>query len=134
MTSGGLIPAAHRLVVTRIRPVVRRHAVGINICRPPCDRVLMAIATCHRAEYVAASSSVHPTHMTTTLPIKSMSQAEKLRAMEELWIDLSHTDETIETPSWHLAELAATEAEIASGNVGFLDWEQCKQSLRERTR
>ncbi len=69
----------------------------------------------------------------TTLPIKTMTKLEKLRAMEELWTDLTFDEIGYETPDWHLAELERTEVEISAGRVSFLDWEEAKKSLRSKT-
>lgn len=72
--------------------------------------------------------------MPTALPLKSMSKVEKLRAMEELWTDLSKDDATFESPAWHLRELQETEARVAAGKEEFIDWEEAKKSLRRRAR
>lgn len=70
--------------------------------------------------------------MTTLLPIKSMSQLEKFRAMEELWADLTMTEESYESPAWHLAALKETEQEISEGKVGFIPSEEAKRTLCNR--
>ena len=44
------------------------------------------------------------------LPLKQMSRAEKLMALEALWEDLSRNEAEIVSPDWHREELAATEA------------------------
>jgi Putative addiction module component len=36
-----------------------------------------------------------------TLPLDKMTVAEKLRAMEMLWADLSRNEAQIESPAWH---------------------------------
>ena len=61
-----------------------------------------------------------------------MSQLEKLRAMEELWADLTMTDGDYESPDWHLTVLKETEREIAEGKVGFIPWDEAKKELRSR--
>lgn len=72
--------------------------------------------------------------MPITLPLKSMTKADKLRAMEELWADLSSDETSFESPAWHLRELRATEARVAAGVEEFIDWEAAKKSLRRRAR
>jgi hypothetical protein len=74
--------------------------------------------------------SVHP--IKTTLPLGEMSRSEKVMAMEALWEDLSRDEAQVETPEWHLKELAATEARVKAGVETFLDWEQAKKDLRRR--
>ncbi len=39
--------------------------------------------------------------MKTVLDLEKLTKAEKLRAMEELWQDLSEPDEEFESPAWH---------------------------------
>lgn len=67
-----------------------------------------------------------------TLPIKQMSHAEKLMALEALWEDLSRNEETLESPAWHLEELRATEERVNSGQEQFVAWESAKKELRKR--
>ena len=66
------------------------------------------------------------------LPIKAMSHAEKLMAMEALWDDLSRTEDALESPAWHQTELSATEARVKSGQEQFVDWESASKDLRSR--
>jgi hypothetical protein len=72
--------------------------------------------------------------MPITLPLKSMTKADKLRAMEDLWQDLSRDESSFKSPAWHLRELHATEARIAAGKEEFIDWEVAKKSLRRRAK
>ncbi|MES2695197.1 MAG: addiction module protein [Verrucomicrobiota bacterium] len=68
------------------------------------------------------------------LPLKSMTKVEKLRAMEELWTDLSKDEASFDSPQWHVAELRGTEARVQAGQEEFIDWEAAKKSLRRRAR
>jgi hypothetical protein len=63
-----------------------------------------------------------------------MTKVEKLRAMEELWADLTKNDAGFKSPQWHLDELRATEARVLAGKEEFIDWEVAKKSLRRRAR
>lgn len=63
-----------------------------------------------------------------------MTKVEKLRAMEELWVDLTKDHGSFSSPQWHLAELQATEARVAAGTEEFIDWEAAKKSLRRRAK
>ena len=65
----------------------------------------------------------------TTLPLSEMSQAAKLRAMEELWDDLCHTAEEMRSPAWHGEVLAARAARVAKGEAEFHDWADVKERL-----
>ena len=66
--------------------------------------------------------------------LKKMSRADKLRTMEELWIDLTSDQSKYPSPSWHFDELAKTEQAVTSGKMKFVDWEKAKQSIRRRAR
>jgi hypothetical protein len=70
--------------------------------------------------------------MDITLPLDQMTSAEKLRAMEALWTDLSRSEENIQSPSWHGQVLEEREARVKSGQEKFMDWEAAKQELRDR--
>ena len=61
-----------------------------------------------------------------------MTVAEKLRAMELLWADLSRNDVQLESPAWHEDVLHDREAKIKSGGEKFMDWETAKKQLRDR--
>jgi Putative addiction module component len=67
------------------------------------------------------------------LPLKEMSVEEKLQTMETLWQDLSANSEQIESPAWHEEELRVREAQIGSGETGFVDWEKAKEEIRRET-
>ena len=67
-----------------------------------------------------------------SLPLKQMTRAEKLMALEAIWDDLSRNEETFESPAWHKEELAATEERVKAGKEQFVDWEQAKKELRDQ--
>jgi hypothetical protein len=60
--------------------------------------------------------------------------AEKLRAMEALWADLSRDESQLESPAWHGDVLRAREAKVKSGKETFMDWEVAKKQLRDKLR
>jgi len=66
-----------------------------------------------------------------TLPLKQMSRAEKLMALEALWEELSRDETEYESPAWHEEELAATERRVKDGKEQFVDWEKAKSQLRK---
>jgi hypothetical protein len=70
--------------------------------------------------------------MEATLPLDKMSVAEKLRAMEMLWADLSRNEADLESPAWHEDVLRDREARIKSGKEAFMDWETAKKQLRDK--
>jgi len=72
--------------------------------------------------------------MNTILDMGRLTRTEKLRAMEELWQDLSKTDDEYPSPEWHGEVLREREAALNSGADEFVPWEDAKKTLRERTR
>ena len=68
----------------------------------------------------------------TSLPLDKMSRAEKLMALEALWEDLTRNEKEFESPPWHQAELADTEARVKSGQEQFVDWDAAKKQLRQK--
>ncbi len=70
--------------------------------------------------------------MDVVLPLDRMTTAEKLRAMETLWADLSRNADTFESPAWHADFLRERQQRIAEGKETFVDWEEAKRQLRER--
>lgn len=70
--------------------------------------------------------------MLTTQPLNQMSKADKLRAMEALWADLSSDDRGFVSPRWHGEVLEETERLVKSGKARFLDWESAKKMIRRK--
>ncbi|MGA2242078.1 MAG: addiction module protein [Verrucomicrobiota bacterium] len=70
--------------------------------------------------------------MEATLPLDKMTVAEKLRAMEALWADLSRNEAQVESPAWHGDVLHDREKAIKSGKQSFMDWETAKKQLRDK--
>jgi hypothetical protein len=70
--------------------------------------------------------------MDVTLPLDQMTVAEKLRAMEALWADLSRNETEFESPAWHGDVLHDRETAVESGKESFLDWEAAKKQLRDK--
>jgi hypothetical protein len=61
-----------------------------------------------------------------------MSRVQKLRAMEEIWTDLSRDENRYESPAWHKDALEEAERAVASGTAKFSNWEEAKERLRRR--
>ncbi len=69
--------------------------------------------------------------MAVVIPIDEMSVSERIAAMEAIWQSLSREPSDVPSPPWHGDMLAAREESVRSGGAGFLDWEECKRTLRE---
>ncbi len=65
----------------------------------------------------------------TTLPLSEMTQAAKLRVMEELWDDLCRSPEGVPSPAWHGEVLAAPAERVAKGEAEFREWPDVKERL-----
>lgn len=70
--------------------------------------------------------------MHVTLPLKEMTIAEKIGAMEEIWSDLSNSGESYSPPVWHDRILEERARLAESGEVGFTDWETAKKQITDR--
>jgi hypothetical protein len=70
--------------------------------------------------------------MDVSLPLDKMTVAEKLRAMEALWADLSRDDSRFESPEWHADVLHERKADFKAGKETFIDWETAKKQLRDK--
>ncbi len=72
--------------------------------------------------------------MNTVLDIGKLTRAEKLRAMEELWEDLSRPEEEYPSPEWHGDVLREREEALQAGKDEFIPWEDAKRILRDRSK
>ena len=70
--------------------------------------------------------------MKTVLDLDTISRNEKLRIMEELWVDLSREDEKLISPSWHEDALKKTEEARISNGTQPIDWDTAKKELHAR--
>ena len=74
----------------------------------------------------------HSMGMAVTLPISSMSRADKLCAMEALWADLRREEAEFESPGWHGVLLRETEKLIRDGKAKFSDWQTAKGRIHRK--
>jgi hypothetical protein len=72
--------------------------------------------------------------MKTVLDMGTLTRADKLRAMEELWEDLSRPGDECPSPGWHGDVLREREESLRAGKDEFVPWEEAKRVLRERTK
>ena len=70
--------------------------------------------------------------MPAGLSLKKMSRAEKLRAMEAIWTDLTQDEERFESPGWHGEALRVAERAVKNGKARFGDWETVKKRIRSK--
>lgn len=67
-----------------------------------------------------------------TLPLARMSVEEKLRTMESLWEDLCARAGDMQSPDWHMGELAGREAALSRAEDRFEDWDDAKRSIKNQ--
>ena len=68
--------------------------------------------------------------MNVTLPLESMTTAEKLDVMEAIWADLSRDEQRVESPAWHAQVLREREVAMNEGREIATDWDAAKRRLR----
>jgi len=57
---------------------------------------------------------------------KTMTQRERLQAMEELWDMMCHDDTVLVPPEWHKNILAGRKEKIQSGKATFISLKELK--------
>lgn len=67
-----------------------------------------------------------------SLPLASMSFAQKLDLMETLWADLARDDEKFESPAWHSAVLKEREEAYTAGKLTVSDWGEAKKRIKKK--
>lgn len=65
------------------------------------------------------------------LPLSTMTTAEKLDAMEQLWTSLQDDPVNETTPAWHEQVLDERRKRIESGEAKFYSLDEVRQRLRE---
>ena len=85
--------------------------------------------TCGASLLAGLCEICYRSSMPATIDLRQMSTTEKLRLMENLWLDLSGKE--VLSPDWHGDVLAERDRLIASGEEKFVDWETAKHRLRE---
>ena len=68
--------------------------------------------------------------MNTVLELGKLTREEKLRAMEELWSDLTRNQDNYPSPEWHADMLREREEALKTGRDEFVPWEEAKRLLR----
>jgi len=70
--------------------------------------------------------------MGVNLQLDQMTTEEKLRAMEDLWVDLTSNQDAYESPAWHETVLKKRVERVKGGHETFIDWDDAKRQLRDR--
>jgi hypothetical protein len=68
-----------------------------------------------------------------TLPLDKMTVAEKLQVIDLIWEDLAKNPSEIPSPEWHAEFLRDREKALVDGTDRFIDWDEAKRLIREKT-
>jgi hypothetical protein len=66
------------------------------------------------------------------LPLSSMTTAEKIAAMEELWASLQSNADATPAPEWHAKILADRQKRIDNGETSFSSLQEVRERLENR--
>lgn len=70
--------------------------------------------------------------MSVHLPLKDMTQREKLEAIEVLWEDLARDAESVPSPDWHKETLDERRQKVSEGKAHFTEWQTAKSTIRKK--
>ena len=71
--------------------------------------------------------------MQVTLPLEKMSTEEKIQIMETIWDNLCKKADRLSSPSWHKNILHEREERIKNGDEKFVDWDNAKKYIHDKT-
>ena len=69
--------------------------------------------------------------MIESAEIERMSVAERLRAIEEIWVSLSRHVDQIDSPDWHQKVLTDRKARAERGEAKFLTLDELRSRLHD---
>ena len=61
-----------------------------------------------------------------------MNTAEKLFVMKQLWDNLCHQAEPMQSPEWHREVLQVREKQVRYGTSKLSDWSETKKRIEDR--
>lgn len=65
-----------------------------------------------------------------TLAIDKLNTEEKILAMEQIWDDLCHHADVMQSPGWHKSILQSRMQIAESADVQYSDWDSAKARIR----
>lgn len=65
--------------------------------------------------------------MSIDVPVDSMSVAEKLQVLEQVWASLRKDGADLPSPEWHGAVLRERGARLESGEATVSDWDEARK-------
>ena len=68
--------------------------------------------------------------MTVTLPLDKMTIADKIQAMESIWLSFTRNPTEMESPAWHSDVLAARKTRASNDTSRYNDWDEAKRRIR----
>jgi len=69
--------------------------------------------------------------MQVNLPLTQMTLEDKLKIMEDLWVDLTKDQNSYPSPDWHEDVLKLRATRVKEGKESYKDWESAKKELRD---
>lgn len=69
--------------------------------------------------------------MQVNLPLNEMTLEDKLKIMEDLWVDLTKNESSYPSPDWHEDVLALRAKRVKEDKESYKDWESAKKELRD---
>ena len=65
-----------------------------------------------------------------TVAIDQLNTEEKIFTMEQIWDDLCHHAEAMQSPAWHKSVLQERMKIVESGNTQYSNWDSAKIRIR----
>ena len=66
-----------------------------------------------------------------TLAIDTLNTEEKIFTMEQIWDDLCHHADVMQSPDWHKSILQARMKVAESGDAQYSDWDSTKARIKK---
>jgi hypothetical protein len=69
--------------------------------------------------------------MPLQLPLDTMTVAEKVQLLEQVWDDLCRHASDLRSPTWHLEILEERQRQITAGTMPVSPWAEAKARLQQ---
>jgi hypothetical protein len=72
-------------------------------------------------------------HMELSIQLEKMTVIEKIAAIETIWRDLTRTDESVPSHSWHRDVLEARRSRVEESVSEFTEWSEARDRIRQQS-
>ena len=69
--------------------------------------------------------------MPIELPLSTMSVAEKMQLLEQVWDNLCQQSGEVRSPEWHAAILEERQRQMENGAMSVSPWSEAKERLQK---